>query len=166
MARKTKMLSFDTSSTDSGYAYFENGKLTDYGSINLKKEKDSLIRQEDMIISLSKIVKQYKPDICVIESPPLINSPGTLIMLTEIIGAVRGMVIDSAEYVEYTPSVWRKLISPDKKIPQKREDAKAWDIAKVKEIFSVETNNDNIADAILIGYARICNIKNIEGNHS
>lgn len=165
MGRKTKMVSFDTSSTDSGYAYFENSKLTDYGSINLKKEKDSLIRQEDMIIALSGIVKKYKPDICVIESPPLINSPRTLIILTEIIGAVRGMVIDSAEYVEYTPPVWRKLISPNEKIPIKRTEAKAWDISKVKDIFDVTTDNDNIADAILIGYARICNIQNIEKNN-
>lgn len=166
MGKKTKMLSLDTSSTDSGYAYWENGQLIEYGSLNLSKEKDSLIRQEDMIIGLHKLTKQYKPDICVVESPPLINSPATLIMLTEIVGAVRGMVIDSAEYVEYSPTKWRKLIPHEGKIPIKRKDAKTWDIARVKELFQVETKNDNIADAILIGYARIMDIQEIEANTS
>lgn len=164
---KVRMISLDTSSTDSGYAYWENGVLTEYGSINLKKEKDSLIRQEDMIIGLYNLVEKYDPEICIIEAPPLINSPGTLIMLTEIVGTVRGMVVTRSEYVEYSPHVWRKLVAKEgEKIPIKRVDCKIWDIKKVAEMYGVQTDNDDIADAILIGGARIKEIQAIKNLQS
>lgn len=158
------MLSLDTSSTDSGYAYWENAKLVQYGSINTTAEKDSLIRQENMITELHKCVKKFKPDILIIESPPFMNSPKTLKLLAEIVGSVWGMVISSAEYIEYEPSRWRSLVKAENEtIPRKRAECKQWDIDKVKEIFGIDTDNDNIADAILIGYARIQHIAKING---
>lgn len=109
-----------------------------------------------MIFSLHKLITRYNPDICVIEAPLLVNSPKTLILLAEIVGAVRGATVGQAKYIEFSPSTWRKLIAnPDEKFPIKRVLCKPWDIQKVKELCGVETENDNIADAILIGLARI-----------
>lgn len=151
---KCKLLSLDTSSTDSGWAYFENGILEDYGHIEMNKKDDSIIKQEKMIIALKELVDRIDPDICVIETPPYMNSPKTLILLAEIVGSVRGMVIDRCQYEEMEPKRWRRLVAMDgEKIPNKSKESKAWDIAKVKEYYDIDTTNDNVADGILIGLA-------------
>jgi len=154
-----RLVSLDTSTTRTGWAYFENAELVDSGVIICEKEKDTVIRQENMIIAiLHDILDKFKPDIVVIERPPFINSPKTLVDLAEIVGAVRGRVMDRAEYVEYWPNEWRKLVAaPDEAIPRKRMLCKEWDIQKVRELFrNVSIVDDNHADAILIGKAR-CN---------
>ena len=157
MNKKTKMMSFDTSSTISGYAYWENGVLIESGVLDHSKEKDTVIRVEDMSIDLISRLKKISPDIVSIERPPYCNSPDTLIMLSEIVGCVKGWAINNgADYVEYPVNKWRKLIAgKDETIPGNRKEAKPWDIEKVKVLFNMIPVDDNEADAILIGYARI-----------
>ncbi len=155
--KKTKTLAFDTSSTISGYAYFENGILTKSGIIDKSKEKDSVIRVEDMCIALIEMLKEHKPDIVVIERPPYCNSPDTLIMLSEIVGCVKGYAIcNYADYVEYGVTAWRKLVADKgEMIPRKRPEAKIWDMDRCEKLFGFIPKDDNEADAILIGQARI-----------
>lgn len=157
MGKKTRMLAFDTSSTVTGVAYFENGELIKSFVIDKSKEKDTLIRTEDMCIALIETLKEHKPDIVVIERPPYCNSPDTLIMLAEIVGCVKGWAISNyADYVEYAVNSWRKLVANEgETIPGKRNEAKAWDIARCKVIYNIIPADDNEADAILIGHARI-----------
>lgn len=153
---KCKMISLDTSTTKSGWAYYENGLLANSGIIDLSKEKDSLIRVEDMIMNLYALLNKYKPDIVVIETPPYIKDAKCLINLAEITGAVRGWATDKAEFIEYMPQQWRSLIkSDDDVLPRKRSDCKAWDLYKVRTVFGIENIGDDEADAILIGLARI-----------
>ncbi len=155
--KKTKMVSFDTSSTITGVAYFENGKLVRSFVIDKSKEKDTLIRVEDMCIALVETLKAYKPDIVAIERPPFCNSPDTLIMLSEIVGCAKGWAINNcADYVEYAVNSWRKLVAKEgETIPRKRNEAKVWDVARCKELYGFIPQDDNEADAILIGHARI-----------
>ncbi len=151
------MLSLDTSSTISGFAYWENGVLVKSGVLDHSREKDTIIRVEDMSIDLISQLKALKPDIVSIERPPYCNSPDTLIMLSEIVGCVKGWAINNGvDYVEYPVNKWRKLIAGDKEtIPRKRNEAKEWDINKVKLLFNISSIDDNEADAILIGLARM-----------
>ena len=166
---KTRMISFDTSTTKSGYACYENGILVDKGVIDCSKEKDTLIRIENMCLELVGMLKKYKPDIVVVEKPPFINSPQTLIQLSEIVGCCRGWAITQGfcEFIEYMPNEWRSLIKKkDEKIPKKREECKEWDIRKVYEYMpNIEfITDDNEADAILIGLARIKQFMLIENS--
>ena len=39
------------------------------------------------------------------------------------------------------------------KLPRKREELKLWSMRKVVELFKIDDVDDNISDAILIGYA-------------
>ena len=154
----TRLVGLDTSSSITGFSLYERAKLKEHGILDHHKEKDVLIRTEDMVIDISRILKEYKPQIIVIESPPLVNSPKTLILLSEIVGVVRGWSIASgyAEYVEYGANEWRKLIAgEDEKVPRSRNDAKPWDMEKVRNLFGVEPVDDNEADGILVGAARI-----------
>ena len=158
---KTRMIAFDTSTTKSGYACYENGVLVDKGVIDYSREKDTEIRIENMCIALVEMLKKYKPDIVVVEKPPFINSPQTLIQLSEIVGCCRGWAITQGycEFVEYLPNEWRSLVkrNAEEKIPRKRDECKEWDIRKVYEYMPNISylTDDNEADAILIGLARM-----------
>ena len=160
-----KMISLDTSSTISGYAYWENGHMVKSGVLDHSKQKDAVTRVENMSIDLISQLKTLNPDIVVVERPPYCNSPDTLIMLSEIVGCVKGWAISNdADYVEYAVSKWRKLVAgPNETIPTKRKEAKPWDIQKVKDIFNITAIDDNEADAILIGLARIAQFDQFKG---
>ncbi len=153
----TRMISLDTSSTITGCAFWENAVLTDSGILYHENEKNTIIRIEDMTIDIIRYLSDHKPDIVVIEQPPFCNSPKTCVMLAEIVGCAKGYAISTgADFVEYSVSEWRKLVAgPDEKIPRNRNEAKEWDINKVESIFQKEVEDDNEADAILIGLARI-----------
>lgn len=68
---KCRMISLDTSSTKSGWAYFEAGELVLSGELDYSKEKDSEIRVEEMIMSIYKVLSTYNPDIIVAEKTQL-----------------------------------------------------------------------------------------------
>jgi len=157
------MVSLDTSTTRTGWAVFVNGCFSESGVINHEKEKNPLIRQENMIIDIKRgVLDKYYPEIVVIERPPFINSPKILIDLTEIVGTVRGWAIDKAEYVEYGVTEWRKLVADDgEKIPTKRGLAKDWDMMKFKKYTGKNAIDDNEADAVLIGLARLNETENV-----
>lgn len=153
---KYRMVSLDTSSTKTGWAYWEAGELTEYGEIDHSKEKDIEVRFEDMCLSILSLLNRLKPETIVIEMESVTRNAHTQRILTEIIGVVHGWALSNyAEYVEYRPLAWRKLnCEEEEKVPAKREDAKAWSITKIKNLFEKDTT-DNEADAILIGRARI-----------
>lgn len=153
-----KMVSFDTSTTSSGWALYTNAKLTDYGTI-LHKEKNTTIedRMNMMIVDILTLLNEVHPLIVVIERPPFKADPRTLTFLSEIVGAVRAWaILNEADYVEYTPSQWRSLVKEkEEALPVGRDNAKQWDIQKVREIFNIQDISDDPADAILLGLARI-----------
>ncbi len=164
MAKITRMLSLDTSSTITGYAYWENGSLINSGIIYHNDEKNTVIRIENMTIDIITKLKSCRPDIVVIEQPPFCNSPKTCVMLAQIVGCAQGFAISTgADYVEYSPNTWRKLVAgAGDIIPRKRVEVKAWDINKAESLFNLQVEDDNEADAILIGYARIKQFESLE----
>lgn len=152
------MMSFDTSSTSSGWALFQNAELSRYDIVRHKEKELDLFQKMDLMISdLLSLLENYKPLIVVIERPPYKNDPKTLTALSEIVGSVRTWsILNKADYVEYTPSQWRKLVKDeDEKLPSNRDELKLWDIAKVRELYGIEGIGDDRADGILIGHARI-----------
>ncbi len=157
------MLSFDTSSTITGYAYWENGALIVSGVLSHVKEKNTTSRIENMTVDIINLLKKHKPDIVVVEQPPLCNSPKTCVMLAELVGCVKGYALfNNADYVEFKVNEWRKLIAgKDEKVPYRRNEAKEWAIQKVLKIHNQDVADDNEADAILIGQARINQFINI-----
>lgn len=153
-----KMMAFDTSTTSSGWALYTNAKLTDYSTI-VHKEKNTSIeeRMNMMIVDILSLLDNVKPLIVVIERPPFKADPKTLTFLSEIVGAVRAWaILNSADYVEYTPSQWRSLVKEKgESLPVGRENLKKWDIEKAHELFHLVDIADDPADAVLLGLARI-----------
>lgn len=151
-----KMLSLDTSSTNSGYAYWENGILKEYGVLNSEKYDDKLLKINDMGNQLIEKLNKYKPQTVVIEMTVVERNAHTQRILSEIVGIVRGWaIINKAEFVQMRPTEWRKYAKEkDEKLPTKKPDLKAWSVNRVKNIYSLKVTDD-CSDAILIGLARI-----------
>lgn len=148
---KVRMVALDTSSTESGYAYFEAGDLKDSGIINHEKEKDPEIRVEDMVMSLYNILNTYIPDIVVIENNVVGRNAKTERMLGHIVGCINGWALSNfKEFVKIRPSEWRKAVKGDIVCPRKRDEAKKWSINRTAELYHIWVN-DNEADAILLG---------------
>jgi Holliday junction resolvasome RuvABC endonuclease subunit len=159
MARKKfcKLLSIDSSTTNTGYAVFENGSLMDFGTIDKRKMKDKEERFEQMMLDIWHLLEREQPHIVVIELTVVCRNADTQRKLTEILGNVRlWCKLNGKEYNELRPTNWRKLIcGEDEKIPKAREDCKNWSMEKINYLYGVEVTNDDISDAILIGRAYI-----------
>ena len=154
--KKYRLMSIDSSSSKTGYAVYDAGVLTESGVLNMSAKKDKEARLEDMCLALIDTLKKYHPDTVVIEMTVVTRSAATQRLLSEIVGVVRGWAVSNhAEFVEYRPTVWRKLIcGPEKKIPKGRADCKKWSIDAVRSMYNAEKGDDE-CDAILIGQARI-----------
>ena len=151
------MISLDTSSTISGWAYYEAGELISSGEINLSKEKDTEIRIEEMVMKIFNLLSENNPDIVVTETNVVGRNARTERMLGHIVGCVKGWTLTNyKEYATLPPSEWRKAVkyANGSSCPRGRKEAKEWAIQTVRKIFKKDVS-DNEAEAILLGYALI-----------
>ena len=153
------MLAFDTSTSDTGFSIWKNGNLIVYDDIcpDPKKKMPSEQRRKTMTLTIKQLLDKNKPDIIVIEFTSVLKNAKTQRSLDRLLGIIECYAWEhNIDYYEYPPTQWRKLVQGDTDIPSGRDDKKLWDIQRVKDIFGIDTKNDNIADAILIGYAHLC----------
>ncbi len=127
---KYRMLSLDTSSTVTGYAYYEAGVLVESGVINKNtkeyKKMDSESRLNDMCKDIYALLKRIKPQTIVCEMTVVERGASTQRMLSEIVGSVRGWAIyHNCEFALYRPTQWRKIVcDQDERLPEKETTVK------------------------------------------
>ena len=152
---KEKLLALDTSTSSTGWAYFENGKYVVSDVISIKNQKDTDLRMEQMISEIYRLIQCYSPTVVVTEMTVVVRNPAVQRMLTMILGAVYGnCVVNDIDYYSLRPTEWRKLIDPGKK-PKKRDELKEWSKQKVFELYGIDNVTDDVSDAILIGQAYV-----------
>ena len=151
------LLSFDTSTKDTGCAVFKNGKFTRSLVIDVSTEKNSDVRIDSMIRSIYVLIEESKPFIVVAELTSITRNADTQRKLTMILGAVKGKCVDkNIDFYAYRPSEWRSLVKDkDEKVPRKRQEQKQWALDKCHKIGYENVIDDNEAEAILIGMAYI-----------
>lgn len=153
------MVAFDTSTYDTGYSIWKNGNLIEYANIcpDPKRKMPAVLRRKKMALTIKELLKKHNPDIIVIELTNVLTNATTQRSLDRILGVIEVWSWEKGcDYFEYPPTQWRKLVQGDTTIPSGGDSKKKWDIQRVKDIFGIDTNNDNIADGILVGYAHIC----------
>lgn len=151
----TKLISFDTSSKSTGYCIYVDGALSRYGRFDQSKIILMTERLEPMVKSILELIETEKPNIVVVETTSVNRNAQTQRFLTMIIGAIYGKcVADDIFYCSLRPQEWRSMISREPR-PKKREELKEWGKQKVKELYGLEIEIDDISDAILIGRAYI-----------
>lgn len=154
------ILALDLSTKSSGWSIFENKKLKKYGCITSTNE-NIYNRIDTMVSEIKKIIVEYKPTNIMIEDviPEDVHGNQTVFKaLIYLQGFVMHLLnqcgIPQANIKFYTSSEWRKKCGIHTGRGVRRETLKAKDVAFVKSQFDL-TVNDDIADAICIGFASV-----------
>lgn len=162
-----KILSLDLSTKSSGWAIFEDTKLIDYGCIT-SSSTDLIKRIKVMVEELKKIIDNNDINKIIAEEVRPQGGFGagniqTHRALMWLQAGIAFMLHDNYKNLTLEfiyPSSWRAACGIKNGRGIKRENQKQQDIDFVKEKFNIFVNDD-IADAIGIGYSQI---KTIEDN--
>jgi len=152
-----KLMAIDSSTTGSGYAIYINGELNYYNVCSTNYLSNSKERLETMMRSLCQKIEKDKPDIVITELTVVTRNAEAQRNLSMLLGAIYYKCLElNIEYHALRPTEWRKLVkNKNETLPRKREELKKWSKNRVKEIYKIDTDNDNISDAILLGQGYI-----------
>ena len=154
------ILSIDASTKSTGWSVFSEDALLDYGCIT-SSSTDLIKRIHKMVDELQLIIQKYKIKKIILEEVrPETGNAGSQNIKTHralmwLQGALAIMAHDNCgdpEFIYLYPSEWRKVCGIKTGSGIKRETLKQKDIEFVKNKFNIIVNDD-IADAIGIGYA-------------
>lgn len=162
IAQKCKMISLDTSSSKTGWAYFLAGKYKKSGVIDLdtkeckkKYQNNSDKRIEDMCLAVLELLQKHQPDIIVIEKLNVSRNMNAVRVLSKVIGAVYTYYImnDDCFYFEIQPTQWRSQLGMQSG-KKKRDELKQLSVEYVKNTLGIDVTDDE-ADSICAGIAYI-----------
>ena len=153
------IISIDASTHSSGLAIYKHNKLISYDCIT-SASSDLFNRIKVMVDGIKRILTE-NPDIQYlileeVRQGGLMNVK-TYKALMYLQGCICMMVRQNFKQIQVEflyPSSWRKVCQIKQGAGIKRQKQKELDIQWVKENFQVEVNDD-IADAIALGYAYI-----------
>jgi Holliday junction resolvasome RuvABC endonuclease subunit len=152
-----KVLSLDLSTKSSGYAIYNDKELEKYGCISAGSS-NLFNRIEKMVKELNTILVENKIDKVVIEEVLLNdvhNNQSVFKALIYLQAFVCKLLNDNNLTPEFVvASHWRKLCGIKTGAGVGRESLKEKDIQFVKDQFGLNVNDD-IADAICIGFAAV-----------
>lgn len=151
------ILSLDISTKSTGYAIFQENKLIAYGVI--APTGNTITRIEKIADEINLLMLEYHPDIIYAEEPEpafVKNNIDVYRKLTFAHGAI-AIVLNhySKEMQLCSASHWRKQVGIKTGRGITRTQLKPVDVAKANELFNLNTKNDDLADAVLIGQAYI-----------
>lgn len=147
-----KILCLDLVMNKSGYAIYENNKLCDYGIINaerIKEDKENIHSKKLLFIHslLQDLENKHNFDIVIIEDSFVHHNKAT-----KALSKVRGiaeLVFCNKDIILYPTRLIKKSITDN------GNATKLDMINKINEIYDLKNNDDNIADAIALGYHHI-----------
>lgn len=170
----TTILAIDSSTNSMAFSIFTNRQLIKYGKVNFHGNH-VYERTGDATKKISQFLKDYKIDAIVIESAIYTNSQNTAISLSLVQGAILGasQMYHRAPIVSCSPVSWQnwigngRLKKEEKQAikdlyghnksysfykSKEREMRKTRTISKINIQFDLEINDDDVADAIAIGW--------------
>lgn len=155
-----KLLAFDQSSKKSGFCLLEDGKYVQSGLIDKHKIADINTRIGEMGIAICQQIKEFKPDIVVIEDIQNQNSISTVVHLARLQGFILGWCYVKNIRIEILgPTAWRKILEFDQGPKVKRERLKEQSLNYIKEKYNMDLPEDEaesmcIADAAWIKFVQ------------
>ncbi len=143
-----RFITFDQATKNTGWSFWEDGKLVRYGLLEVKNEADVIKRIMKMYQQIRDLMKKESPDYVFIEGTQFRNNQKTYGMLAQLQGAIFAACadLDISCLVVY-PSSWKSCvgIKSTKSADQKKEIVEI-----IKEKFGISVTDD-VADAIGIG---------------
>lgn len=149
-----KLIGLDISTRITGYSIYVDGKLTDHGTIDLHKIKNTEERQFNMANNIMSLLEKHKPNVVYVEDTFVKGNVETSMKLMMMIGSVFGWCsFNDVVFHKIKPSAWRSTVGIS--IGNKsRNELKDADIEYVLNKYGVECTDDE-ADAIGIGEAGV-----------
>lgn len=152
---KMKILALDLSTRSTGWSLYEDSKLINYGCITVT-DTNFLNRISKMTEKLKVVFDEQQPDTFIVEEV----LPDDVKHNQQVFKAL--MYLQAAVAIElnkrnkkmefFTASEWRKRCGIQTGRGITRDKVKAADIKFVKDNYNLDVNDD-VADAICIGYA-------------
>lgn len=141
-----KTLALDLSTVDTGFAIYDDSKLTLWGSLSYR-DKDVYDRIFRTVNKIHEMIITEEIDEVVFEDSFAGANGQVVVKLNRLAGGVIFVAKTlSTPFTTYAPKVIKKAFTSN-------GNASKQDIMdKVKEIFNLEILNDNICDAIALGY--------------
>lgn len=165
------IIGLDISSSNTGISVFKKNKkrnqLLAYYSI-APVERYAKDRYVKMIDGIREILDEYHPHCIVVENFFLYKSFASIEYIVKIHGYIEYYCYTHAcAYARYAPSEWRKILQIELTVKRdqlkekltREKILKQRDIDFVKKRFKLVLTDDNIADAICIGYAYLQKIE-------
>lgn len=151
------ILALDCSTKSTGYSIYNNKELVDYGCI-VASSSNLFNRIDKMVEELEKIIHKYNFAHIYIESvypEDVHNNQAVFDALKYLQGFILHLLNKyNLNHTFFTASEWRAKCGIQTGRGIKREILKSRDINFVKNQFNIIVNDD-IADAICIGYAAV-----------
>jgi Holliday junction resolvasome RuvABC endonuclease subunit len=153
-----KLLAWDQSSKKSGWCLVEDGKYVQSGVIDKGEIADINTRISEMGIAICQQIKEFHPDMVVIEDIQNQSSISTVISLARLQGFILGWCYVKHIRTEIIrPSEWRKVLKFKQGAGVKRQELKEQSLNYVKKTYDMDLPEDEgeavcIADASWIKF--------------
>ena len=151
-----RIAGIDASTSCTGVAINDNGKLIYHNKIDMKNNKDAENRMLNMMYEIGKFIKEYSPDVVYVEDSWNKQNIETTKMLSNIIGAIMYVCRENnIKFIKILPSSWRKTIGitlAEGKVKVKRYKLKDEAVNKVFETHGIKCGDDE-AEGICIADA-------------
>ena len=161
---KMKIMAIDASTKSSGCAIFNDKKLETYYCLTASSS-DLINRINKIITELEQILQKHPVEKIILEEVRPeggLQNIKTHKALMYLQAAIVFLVHERFKNIEIDyiyPNEWRKICGIKTGASVRREILKSKDIAFVKQFYGIDVNDD-IADAIGIGYAYVNKLNN------
>lgn len=106
----SKLLSFDQASKTTGYAFFEDNKLIDYGKFTFENENVG-VRLKCFRSKVQELIAQYNPDEVIFEDIQEQNNILTFKVLAEVYGVMSELLTSLNISYTVVPAVtWKSAL--------------------------------------------------------
>ena len=149
-----KILSYDQSTNLTGWSLFDDNQYIDSGVIDKHKTKDTEKRIAEMGLDICKKIKEYKPDVVVMEDIQKQSNTKTVIYLARLQGCI--ILYCASKGIDLKilhPSEWRKVLSYNQVPKVPRAELKQQSIDYVKKHLGFDNFSEDRCEAICIGVA-------------
>jgi len=166
------IMGVDMSSTSLAFSVFDRSSLSQWGKIYIDGS-DNFSKCGDIIKKFSGLCGLVQPDLVVFESSTYVNNNAVMKQLSMVFGAASGVAVNAgAQVQDVPPTTWQSYIgNPANSKKQKQEFAaanpdmseskikvelrkarKQRNINFVRDNYSVDVDDDDVADAICVGH--------------
>lgn len=145
-----RIAGIDGSTKNTGVSIMQDGELEFYTLIDFHKEKDAMLRIQNMWIEICKVLDQYDIDAVYMEKSIDKKNIDTLQKLSYLAGGMMFYCVQRGiKFINPFPAEWRAKIGIKQSNKIKRDMLKAEAIIAVKKEYGIDVGDD-VAESALI----------------